>query len=205
MFKRILAAVVLSSTVPGAASAAQIVQTFGGTAQVPSTLNLFDSSLGTLTSVTATYSFEASGFVPNSAGLGDQTLPASGFFSLSFTPGPVIASGALTSTISYLAGEAFGQCRGSAAGVGTFSSNLSSFVGTGSLFLSGGGAVAGCTSLGSTFSGRLTYEYASSAGAVPEPGTWLMMMLGFGIIGITTRRRAVLDRMSATIRSPQIS
>lgn len=36
----------------------------------------------------------------------------------------------------------------------------------------------------------LTYNYTPfSAGAVPEPGTWAMMLLGFGAIGFQMRRR----------------
>jgi len=37
----------------------------------------------------------------------------------------------------------------------------------------------------------------SSAGAVPEPSTWALMILGFGAIAGTMRRR---KRVSATVR-----
>ncbi|WP_341209661.1 PEPxxWA-CTERM sorting domain-containing protein [uncultured Sphingomonas sp.] len=33
---------------------------------------------------------------------------------------------------------------------------------------------------------------AVSNSAVPEPGTWLTMILGFGVIGVFQRRRTVL-------------
>lgn len=32
--------------------------------------------------------------------------------------------------------------------------------------------------------------YTSAAGAVPEPATWAMMVLGFGLVGASVRRRA---------------
>ena len=37
----------------------------------------------------------------------------------------------------------------------------------------------------SAFSGTLTFAAAS---AVPEPSTWAMMLLGFGVVGFSTRR-----------------
>lgn len=42
----------------------------------------------------------------------------------------------------------------------------------------------------SSSSGTLTGNVTISA-AVPEPGTWAMMLLGFGAIGLTIRRRRV--------------
>ena len=35
-------------------------------------------------------------------------------------------------------------------------------------------------------------------GAVPEPGTWMMMLLGFGLIGVAMRRRRSLELAQAT-------
>lgn len=35
----------------------------------------------------------------------------------------------------------------------------------------------------------LTYAIIRQTGAVPEPGTWTMMLLGFGVIGASMRRR----------------
>ncbi len=37
--------------------------------------------------------------------------------------------------------------------------------------------------------GRAVFSYA--AGAVPEPGTWAMMLAGFGMMGFSLRRRGV--------------
>lgn len=38
---------------------------------------------------------------------------------------------------------------------------------------------------------KLTYDY-TPAGAVPEPATWAMMILGFGVIGYAMRRKTML-------------
>jgi hypothetical protein len=43
---------------------------------------------------------------------------------------------------------------------------------------------------------RLTYDYTP---AVPEPGTWLMMLLGFGAIGYSMRRRKATVRLGYAI------
>ena len=44
--------------------------------------------------------------------------------------------------------------------------------------------VAGTTGGNAAYSGTLTF-----AAAVPEPGTWAMMLLGFGAIGFSMRRK----------------
>ncbi len=40
--------------------------------------------------------------------------------------------------------------------------------------------------------------YTTGAGAVPEPGTWLMMILGFGAIGASLRARKSDDGKRVT-------
>ncbi|QDZ09176.1 PEP-CTERM sorting domain-containing protein [Sphingomonas panacisoli] len=42
---------------------------------------------------------------------------------------------------------------------------------------------------------RLTSNNQTTGGAVPEPATWAMMLLGFGAIGGTLRRRSVTTRV----------
>jgi hypothetical protein len=41
-------------------------------------------------------------------------------------------------------------------------------------------------------SGTLTFTYEPAASAVPEPATWGMMILGFGMIGASVRRRSAV-------------
>ncbi len=41
-----------------------------------------------------------------------------------------------------------------------------------------------------------TYEGTLAFGAVPEPATWAFMILGFGLIGATIRRRKVARRVA---------
>jgi hypothetical protein len=81
----------------------------------------------------------------------------------------------------------------------TLTSNLGAFIGTGSLaynFVSTSlfsmigfdGTLALNPLIGG--SAQLTYDYTpNAAGAVPEPASWAMMMLGFGAIGGAMRRR----------------
>ena len=51
------------------------------------------------------------------------------------------------------------------------------------------------------FGGELNVSFdnllAITASPVPEPGTWLTMLLGFGVIGSTLRRRAALRATAA--------
>ena len=70
-------------------------------------------------------------------------------------------------------------------------SNILAFQGTGSF----GGTLGGETitpTLGSfvfsTQGGTLT-TFSATAGAVPEPGTWALMLFGFGAVGFAMRRR----------------
>lgn len=45
--------------------------------------------------------------------------------------------------------------------------------------------------------GRLTVT--TVAAAIPEPGTWSMMAIGFGVVGLAMRRRKIATRISYTI------
>ena len=47
-------------------------------------------------------------------------------------------------------------------------------------------SVAGTTGGAASFSGNLSF---ASVAAVPEPGTWALMLLGFGAVGFSMRRR----------------
>jgi hypothetical protein len=48
--------------------------------------------------------------------------------------------------------------------------------------------VTGTTGGNAAFSGNLSF---ASTSAVPEPGTWAMMLVGFGAVGYSMRRRKV--------------
>ena len=65
--------------------------------------------------------------------------------------------------------------------------------GNGVIALSGGGVPAGQHTLSFTATNTSnvlgTYSGTFNFGALPEPGTWAMMLLGFGGIGLTMRRR----------------
>ena len=42
---------------------------------------------------------------------------------------------------------------------------------------------------GQTGYDNITFGSATPGGAVPEPGTWAMMLMGFGAVGFAMRRR----------------
>ena len=49
----------------------------------------------------------------------------------------------------------------------------------------------GSFALRSIVSGSSTLDISSLAAAVPEPGTWALMIFGFGAIGVAMRRRSM--------------
>lgn len=59
-------------------------------------------------------------------------------------------------------------------------------------FADGALATAGSYKGSSSMPTSLNVLVAAPQGAVPEPGTWVMMMLGFGAIGYAMRRKTVL-------------
>lgn len=75
-------------------------------------------------------------------------------------------------------------------------SSSSSCAGSGGVTITGPSTMSfsfGCFSGGARLSGSGTYRVAgSAAGAVPETGTWMMLVLGFGVIGYAMRRKTVL-------------
>ncbi len=102
-----------------------------------------------------------------------------------------------------------GSSPGGTGNFGTFSSsllqNVQGTVGAGAAFGAysisfralTGGTVAGRISsfgTGTDNQGPILDNFSLSIAAVPEPGTWAMMILGFGLIGgaLRTRKRAVL-------------
>jgi PEP-CTERM motif-containing protein len=43
-------------------------------------------------------------------------------------------------------------------------------------------------------------SFSTAAGAVPEPSTWAMMLIGFGGLGLAVARRGRKQRVTATAR-----
>ena len=64
--------------------------------------------------------------------------------------------------------------------------------------LSGGWRLGAITSAYSSGYEKVIYSFSGSGGAVPEPATWLMMILGFGAIGSAMRGQK--RRESVTVR-----
>lgn len=54
--------------------------------------------------------------------------------------------------------------------------------------------VTGTTGGDASYSGTLAF--AGVAGAVPEPSTWMMMIMGIGLAGVALRRRRQTIRLS---------
>ncbi|MBW6530742.1 PEPxxWA-CTERM sorting domain-containing protein [Sphingomonas sp. RRHST34] len=75
-------------------------------------------------------------------------------------------------------------------------SATSSCAGSGGVTITGPTTMSfsfGCFSGGARLSGSGTYRVAGgAAGAVPEPATWLTMILGFAAIGYSMRRKTIL-------------
>ncbi len=73
----------------------------------------------------------------------------------------------------------------------TFTSNLDTYIGFGSYTLGFYNLTApgyAPTASGGIFSTvNVTYTYLASVAALPELGTWAMMLVGFGMIGATAR------------------
>lgn len=88
------------------------------------------------------------------------------------------------STVDVRAFDAFGALTGS--------TTLTMLSGYNIYSLNGLGTFKGLTFFNNNDPSGVRFQnmsYNSVAGAVPEPGTWAMMLLGFGAIGLTVRRR----------------
>lgn len=51
--------------------------------------------------------------------------------------------------------------------------------------------------VGSAWSDTLSFTITKQGAAVPEPGTWMMMLLGFGAAGVAVRRRRAMPLRAA--------
>lgn len=228
--KKIIAGIIASAALAGAASATVITTStqtinFGGTTDFnqSSNFSLFDSTLGTLLSVTIadSYGFTSTVTVTNQAasassgyartestltiGSSDSNINSAftdllgGGNALDLTGGKVnysLASGGSTSgssnvaTNNYSATTSLAQYLAyfSAVGGGTANVFGSTFTSTVQQNTGGNSTSSQVTSGQGSFSIYYTYDN-STAGAVPEPATWVMMIGGFGLVGYGLRRR----------------
>lgn len=216
--KTLVAAAALAAT---SAYAGTVTYTDSGATQVPNwTDNLlvsqFDSSLGTLDSVTITFSGYNTGTlsVENlSAGGGLMELAGSATFSLSssvwnFT-GSAVASHSFNASAfdgrydyAGTSGASFTNATGSYANSITLTSpaDLSAFIGSGDV------SFAVVTTGGSSYSGTgaavvefhqvaganvsIQYNYSqTSVSSVPEPESYALLLAGLAAIGMVKRRR----------------
>lgn len=95
--------------------------------------------------------------------------------------------------VSFTTADLLGFDISGTSGLGFFNLNDGFF----SIDLNTGAA----TRIGTIGSGSLIGLSLAPAGAVPEPGTWAMMLIGFGAIGATMRRR----RRSVTAKLAQMA
>ena len=202
------------------ANAAGAATMIGGTgtiaAAAPGTsaisVNQFNTSLGTLNSVTLDFTatlLSVSGTVENkeknevkydfTTGV-TASLTGLGFSNsntLAYTTGTDNLTVPGKTTIN------IGPYSGTATSTQNVSTGLAAFYGTGTTSLTylsqslfAIDPNSGKITLSPTISGayKLTYNYtAAAAPAVPEPATWGMMLLGFGMIGFAARRRQKLE------------
>jgi hypothetical protein len=138
-----------------------------------------------------TIAFEQNQLAANQSftGVLDLTNPSNGTYSVNIgtsTPGVTFTSGtlalwnAMTSSFNTVATLGLGStvCCGANSSIGLAPQLFTA--GTYRLTFNGTSTVAGADS------GTVTI---AAAGAVPEPATWAMMLLGFGGIGMAMRRR----------------
>jgi hypothetical protein len=227
MKKRLAPLAAIAALVAGPAFAATIIQTH--TIAAASTTSLtapvstvfgfsqFDSSLGTLNSVTLSFDADVSstGALGNTAN-STKTLTlsksaAAALTGAGFNLDATLLSGSTQYTLLGKFDPNYHPASIALGGAGsdsdTLSSGLAAFLGAGlaNFTFSGdpdfGVTSPGALSLASSFWGdaTLTYDYtaakAAPIGGVPEPAMWSMMILGFASVGGALRRRRA--RMAA--------
>jgi hypothetical protein len=132
----------------------------------------FNTAVGTLTGVTLSFSGTANSTSTDLAAFLDVTTASNlqeEFF---------LGSGAQVGPGSF-----------SISANGTDSADLSKFEGSGTQALVFDFFVAGGAVTMSGQSGTLTYDFTPAVAAVPEPSTWAMMTLGFGLMGFLGYRK----------------
>ncbi len=132
----------------------------------------FNTAVGTLTGVTLSFSGTANSTSPDLVFFADVT-PASSVNEEFFTgSGFQVGPGSFSISAS-----------------GTNNADLGKFEGSGTQALVFDFSVAFGTVTMSGQSGTLTYDFTPAVAAVPEPSTWAMMTLGFGLMGFLGYRK----------------
>jgi hypothetical protein len=179
------AAIALLSTSVLASPPGTIVNNFtvNGTAVVNDSFNFgitstsfadFNTALGTLTGVTLSFRGTATS-VSNKLAFLDNVSTASDVGEPIFLGvGMGIGDGSFSIAASGTDSDAF---------------DLSMFEGSGTQALVFNFFRAGGTVTMSGQSGTLTYDFTPAVAAVPEPSTWAMMTLGFGLMGFLGYRK----------------
>jgi hypothetical protein len=207
--KHILTLAALAALAAGPAFAATIVQTqsiaAGSDATTPVTFQQFDTALGTLNSVTLWFDAAMSNisgtvYDPSTNGrtyhLTEGAL--AGFAGNGFNLSTTLSGGAASLNVAGKTTVNIGPFTDSESGTSTLNSGLAPYIGLGSVGFSftrlsefavdNNGQIDITPLIGGD--AKLTYNYTPSApAAVPEPGTWAMLIVGFASIGAALRGR----------------
>ncbi len=177
-------------------------------------ISQFDSSLGTLTSVTLSFSGHNTGTLAaeNLATAGTLNLAGTATYNLnsavwnltgSATAAHVFNAAGFDGSVDYggASGATFTNATGAYANSLTLTSGLEAFIGSGQLAFGvnvvGGSSYTGTGAAVVTFAQSadaalsVTYHYTTpgAISVVPEPGTQALFLLGLALIGWTARHR----------------
>lgn len=136
-------------------------------------VNTTDAGIGAATLIPAAYDLLGTRSIYS---VGPSTVTSSDFASNGAASKDFTVIGA--SLAAFIAG----------ANSGTF--DVSARTLTGLILSATGGNAAAVQQTNATSSFGIRYEYIA-APAVPEPATWMLMILGFGVVGYGLRRRSV--------------
>ena len=202
MRRRLLVAAVAAALWATATHAAQIVQNVSGTQRSGTPLTLFDPTLGSLDSVqiegTVGLAFDLIRFNSLDTAV---TIGHSSSACLSLGVGPSFGCTSTSGNEHYDAGSMFGlmSLSGDVFTIligGDVTQFIASGAVTSSLIIPVENPVppqVGQTLFGpgNVFPYSLKVTYTYSLIPIPEPATWLLMMVGFGAIGWALRRRRI--------------
>jgi hypothetical protein len=165
----------------------------------------FDPTLGTLNSITLTFSssLTANVILVNTANAQkDITLDTGGTATLSgggFDIVEMLGEGTSSQSVDGKATPPAILFSGSASSSSTLTSGFAPFLGTGTTSLNFGSTsqfstgkinsvdVTASPLIGGSYT--VTYDYSAAVAAVPEPATWALMVVGIGMVGGSMRRR----------------